>query len=537
MSKFLIADPVHINKRNFGSLYDFLEDSKSTVILNEDRADWLSLFGDYCTKQDSLREEFEFLQSLSASALFSLSVLEVNIFKSARAEILSLLITRETFNKHPLPTSHKELFDLILEQEPEVLLWNMASSIQWIKFWQPLIKQHNPKFVLVFSGSLIYARTLLELLKNSAPRAFVLESFFTGSDNYIEEKYEPIANNSNLKFKAYYRSLGSNELPDERDRSRNKAINKILTAKNKNVTQPEKNSKQIFSNQNPTILIVGQVINDFSVLEYKGTGLNTLHFYTDAISKILTHTNFNVIFKAHPWERNKDNIKSTLTLDTLKARFCNEEEKAANEKRLFLTEDYNIKSIFQQTDYVAGLNSQALLEAAFEGFQPIQFADAFYGNKGFTSDYLPHELDRFVSDLLGRKIPKKMGIQQFSLYEEFITKALQFSLVSAFPSGKIMLRSIFHIAPQIPLAKPPAVAQGAAPSPVKKAIPQPAAAPKKAPVDDTNTQKKTADVSSVHSKRKPNKKFAKFLKTPKKFFLDSKDPKIRWLNIFFWGKK
>lgn len=542
MSKFFIADPIHINEKNFGSLYDYLEESKSTVILNKDRSDWLGLFGDYTSKQESLREEYEFLQTLSASELFSLSVLEVNIFNSARAEILSLLITLPNFNTSALPNSKKELFELILELEPEILRWNMASAIQWIKYWQPQIKEHNPKFVLVFSGSLIYARTLLELLKNSAPRAFVLESFFTGSDNYIEEKYEPIANNSNLKFKAYYRSLGTNELPNERDRSRNKAINKILAAKNKNVVQPTKDSKQIFCNQNSTVLIVGQVINDFSVLEYKGIGLNTIHFYKSVISKLLKNTNFNIIFKAHPWERKKDNIKSPLTLDTLKAHFFEKEDNTDYEKRLFLTEDYNIKSIFQQTDYVLGLNSQALLEAAFEGFQPIQFADAFYGNKGFTSDYTPAQVDQFIIDLSESRIPKKMGIQQFSLYEEFITKALQFSLVSAFPSGKIMLKSIFHLTPQIPLSSKGPAASAPTPAPATLPIKTLPKAEKKS-TPPLATAKVTAkasvkitDLTPEDNRRKTNKKLTKLLRTPKKFFLDSKNAKIRWLHIFFWGK-
>ena len=279
MSKFFIADPLHINKKNFGSFYEYLEESKANAIFNEERQDWLSLFGDYSEHQELLIEEYSHLRSLSQSELFELSVLEVNIFKVSRAEMLSLLITKESFSSKSLPSSCRELFDYIFETEPNTLLLNMAAAIQWINHWSLAIKQHNPKFVLVFSGSLIYARTLLELLKNRAPRAFVLESFFTGSDNYIEEKYEPIANNSNLKFTAYYRSLGTDELPIERDRSRNKAINKILSSANKNVTQPPENTTRLFNNSKKTILITGQVLNDFSLLEYRDLGLNSLNFY------------------------------------------------------------------------------------------------------------------------------------------------------------------------------------------------------------------------------------------------------------------
>jgi hypothetical protein len=530
MSKFFIADPLHINTKNFGSLYEYLSESKSTAILNEERQEWLSLFGDYSSKQDSLLEEYTYLQSLSSNELYKLSILEVNIFKSARAEILSLLITKTGFNDNALPSNIRDLFDLILEKEREVLLWNMASAIQWINYWSPTIKQHNPKFVLVFSGSLIYARTLLELLKNRAPRAFVLESFFTGSDNYIEEKYEPIANNSDLKFMAYYRSLGAGESPTERDRSRNKAINKILAAKNKNVTQPPENPKKLFTNSNPTLLIIGQVLNDFSVLEYKGVGLNTLAFYKETIEKIIQETNYNVVFKAHPWERKKKNIQAPFTLNSLKNYFLVNKHSYGCENRLLLLDDYNIKSVFEQTDYVLGLNSQALLEAAFEGFQPIQFADAFYGSKGFTSDYTPESLHKFVCDLNNETIPKKMGIEQYRLFEEFITKALQFSLVSAFPSGKVILKTIFQITPHIALTT----------NPVKKAVTVPAnqvnPAQSTQPIQPSKNQSNAIDPTPEKStKSKTKKKWAKFLKTPKKFFLDSKNTKIRWLHHFFWA--
>jgi hypothetical protein len=527
MSKFFIADPLHINKRNFGSFYEYLEEAKANAIFNEERQDWLSLFGDYSEHQQFLIEEYAHLRSLTQDELFELSVLEVNIFKVSRAEILSLLITKEKFSNKPLPTSHRALFDYIFDLEPNVLLWNMAAAIQWINYWSPLIKQHNPKFVLVFSGSLIYARSLLELVKNRAPRAFVLESFFTGSDNYIEEKYEPIANNSNLKFKAYYRSLGSDESPFERDRSRNKAINKILSAANKNVTQPPENTSRLFSNGRKTVLITGQVLNDFSLLEYKDLGLNSLFFYKKIIQKILDETEFNVIFKAHPWERKKKNITTSLTLDALSAHFeANEKNYSHNERLLFL-ENYNIKSIFKQTDYVLGLNSQALLEAAFEGFQPVQFANAFYGKLGFTSDYSPDSIDEFIKDLVSEKIPSKLGLVQYRSYEEFITKALQFSLVSAFPSGKAMLKTIFHITPPISLIKSESQKNEPTVSIAKTSHPMKTLQPSGKP-EPTVVQ---VDKKTAHHKR--GKKMEKFLKTPKKFFQDSKNPRIKWLHVFF----
>ena len=529
MTKFYIADPVHINKKNFGNLYDFFEDTKSNFFMNEDRTHWMGAFGEYSEFSELLSSEVELLSGMNDDELFDFTALEVNVFKSARAEILSLLIKHPLLIDRKLPSNIEELFSLLLDVDRQIVVLNMAAAVQWIKFWSASIKSQNPKFVLVFSGSLIYARTLIEVLKNSAPRCFVLESFFTGTDNYIEEKYEPIANNSNLKYLAYYKKLGSNEGAEERDRSRNKAINKIIQSANKNVTQPAENNAPLFANSNETILIGGQVLNDFSLLENRGVGINSLVFYKELIRELLQQTNLNVIFKAHPWERHKTNLLNSVTLDALRDFLASLEDASSFDGRLLLLENYNIKSLFKQTTYVAGINSQSLIEAAFEGFQPIQFGDAFYGQKGFTSDYQIADVASFVQDINARKVPSRLGIEGYRSYETFITKALQFSLVSAFPSGKAILRSTFTPPPHVAIAK----AGGKAATPAARLAQQastPAVA--KLPTEAASVAEPKAEkLKPPISKAK--KKWIKFFKTPRKFFLDSKDKNVRWLYIFF----
>lgn len=529
MTKFYIADAVHINTKNFGNLYDFFEDTKSNFFINEERTEWMGAFGEYSGFADSLNDEIELLSGLSNQELLDFTVLEVDVFKSARAEILSMLIKHPLLIDRHLPDNVEELFHLLLDVERQVVLLNMAAAVQWINFWAKSIKSQNPKFVLVFSGSLIYARTLIEVLKNSAPRCFVLESFFTGTDNYIEEKYEPIANNSNLKFLAYYKKLGSGESAEERDRSRNKAINKIIQSVNKNVTQPAENNAPLFKNSNETILISGQVLNDFSLLENRGLGINSLMFYKELICELLRQTNLNVIFKAHPWERHKSNLLSSITLDTLQDYLSSLEDAPDFDGRLLLLENYNIKSLFKQTTYVAGINSQSLIEAAFEGFQPIQFGDAFYGRKGFTSDYQIGDITSFVQDINTGKVPSRLGIEGYRSYETFITKALQFSLVSAFPSGKAILRSIFTPPPHVVIAK----GGGKAATPAAR-LAQQASTPSvaKLPTEAASVAEPKSDKSKAQIS-KTKKKWIKFFKTPRKFFLDSKDKNVRWLYIFF----
>ncbi|WKL51676.1 capsular biosynthesis protein CpsB [Pseudomonas kielensis] len=568
MSKFLIADPVHIHTRNFGSLFDYLHDAKATVIVNNEYREWMSAFGDYTPFQDKLTEHYNLLKDMTSSQLFEYSVFQINAFKVARAEILSLAITSEDLRDQTLPSDLKTLLTLLLSSHRDLVLWNMAAAIHWINYWATILKRHNPKFVLVFSGSLVYARALLEFTRTHTARPFVLESFFTGNDNYTEEKYEPIANNSNLKYQAYYKSLEPKISADERDRERNKALNKVVSAKNKNVSQPKETNVKLFKNGKPTLLITGQVLNDFSVLEYNGTGMNTIAFYSKLIDKLLRKTDFNIIFKSHPWEQKKKNITSALTLETLCRKYDATPYIAAANDRLILIEDFNIKSLFKQVDYISGINSQALLEAAFEGYQPIQFGNAFYGDKGFTSDYRTDQIDDFIEDLLAGKVPSRLGITEYRQYETFLLRTLQRSLVSAFPSGKAQLKSIFQLPSHVSLVKPtvpgavvekPAPAKPAAapkPAPAKPAAtkPQPAkpaapaapapavkapaaaAAPavKPAPAPAPAPQMIPATLGEVAEKaEKSKKKWEKFRRTPKKFFSDSKNKRIHWMHIFF----
>jgi len=545
MSKFLIADPVHIHTRNFGSLFDYLTEKKATVITNSEHQNMMSTFGDYTDFFQDLFVHYETLETLSPEELFNFSVMQVNLFKVARAEILSLVITSDDMKSRPLPRNPRELFELLLENHRKTLLWNLAAAVHWINFWAVMLKKHNPKFALVFSGSLIYARSLLEVSRTHSARTFVLESFFTGNDNYIEEKYEPIANNSNLKHLAYYRSMEPTLTPDERDRERNKALNKVISSKNKNVNQPEITKVKLFKNHKNTILITGQVLNDFSVLEYDGIGINSVDFYQQLISALLARTDLNIIFKAHPWERKKKNITTALTLDTLCSKFEATPNVVTDSERLIFIEDFNIKSLFNQVNFVAGINSQALIEAAFDGYQPIQFGNAFYGKKGFTSDYSIDQIEQFIDDLNAGLIPTHLGIQEYRDFETFIVRALQFSLVSAFPSGKAQLNKIFKLPAHVPVLKGPPVTEAANGTPAAKPVVSPAAKPA-SPAKAATSAKAAAPAklaapaslksdtqSKAEAQTKSKKKWQKFWKTPKKFFRDSKNNRIRWLHIFF----
>lgn len=540
MSSFFIADPLHINKKNFASLYEYLSESKATVSLHEGRRDWITLAGDYSQLQAELSDDYASLSELSAEALLAKSLLGVNLFDAARAEHLMTVITDACWSSSRFPTSRTELFGRLNDAFRERLLWNMAAAANWLKYWSNHFDRiPTPDFVLVFSGSSIYAKTLLGLMKSKPPRTFVLESFFTGNDYYIEEKYDHLANNSNLAQVAYYRSMHLPEGQDERDKERNKALNKVFAMRNKNVTQPAPSEVQLFDNDKPVLTIVGQVVNDFSLLESGVCGIHSLEVYMDLIDALLEHTDYNIVFKCHPWERKKVGLLCPFTKERLIARYHHKAAELAEKEgsnvvqaspmehsagtRIAIVEDINLKSLYKISKVIVGLNSQGLLEAAFEGFRPVQFGNAFFGRKGFTSDYGVNEINRFITDLSSPSFPGRLDLAGYREFEAFLTRALQCSLVAATPSGKVRLRTIFEVRRTVKLTPNPSKA-APAPAPVTAGV---AVKSKKAEVQVSQVPRSQEAGSPMR------RKLQKLRRSPKKFFLDSKIPVLRPLHVLF----
>lgn len=114
-----------------------------------------------------------------------------------------------------------------------------------------------------------------------------------------------------------------------------------------------------------------------------------------------------------------------------------------------ITETADIDSIFKQVDFVAGLCSQGLLESVFDGFKPLQFGNAFYGGRGFTSDYIC--VDDFLSDVKNELISGYLSLDEYQSYEDFLVSALERELVSVHKSGILVLESKFKEYPLIQL--------------------------------------------------------------------------------------
>ncbi|WP_273383262.1 capsule biosynthesis protein [Actinobacillus porcinus] len=531
----LIADSLHINKRNFSSFFSFIEQNKIKTHFESSHKDWISLYGVYDTKLDILSSKIDFLSELDKNRLFEFTINSINIFSIARAEILTLISVQEEWFDHQYPTSLSDIFDKLYKFNRKSLLENMAAAWYWVDFWKNRLSElQSFSHCCVFSGGLIYQKALIEQLKYTPTKVMVMESLFTGNEYYCEERYSCIANNCDIKhLTVYNQKLKILKENFCYDKERTKAINKILLSNNKNVQQPVNSEDIHFELNGDIITIIAQVVNDFSVVEYNGLGLSTIAIYKELITK-LVNNGFNIIVKTHPWEEKKNNIRFPLTKKVLEDFVLNSLDET-KKSRVCIVDHYSIKKLFKISKWIIGLNSQGLLEAAFEGFKPIQLANAFYGKKGFTHDYSFYDIDSLINDINENNIRPLLSLKEFDAFEEFMTVLLQKQTISIHNSGLINLREVFAQDDIISLVDvttkaKPIIKSTEAKSNQPQAEKTISVENKVAPLAPINVSK---SMEKIAKEEKLNKKINKLKNNPRLFFSDSKTPIFRWLKIFF----
>lgn len=540
----LIPDDLHINQRNFTSFFKFIEKSGASVKFVKGRRDWISLFGNYETKSQELNEFARVLSHLDQETLFNYSIKGVNLFKISRAEILSKVIVGPSWFNEPLPSESEQVFKKMLLLNKQVLMQCLAAAWGWLDFWSKFLADEKEfTHCCVFSGSLIYQRSLVELLRYTPTKVLHMESFFTGNDYYCEEKYGPIANNCDIRHQAVFESLAPKLMENELDRERMKAINKVVLAKNKNVVQPDFGEEIEFSLPGKVVTVLGQVVNDFSLLEYKNVGLSSISFYKEIIETLI-RGGYNVVFKSHPWEEKKTNVEKSLTKDVLNDFFA--VFPIQERERIKIVDHYPIEKLFSMSKFVVGLNSQSLIEAAFHGLKPVQFGNAFFGQKGFTSDYSLTSCENFLKDVDSGRISGSLNLDEFVIFEDFLRRLMQGQLVSIHDSGVTRLNSIFEASQIIGLAKnisktaSARVDDGVVVEKVNENI----------TVENVSGEEKTTvfkeplagnvvlmnDVGSLGRDGSVRRKLRKFMLNPRKFCADSHVVPVRALRHFFPAK-
>lgn len=495
--RVLFSDPIHINEKNFQSLIDYLRDINAKIT-KPNNASSIGRFGDYSNFK-SIIDIANDLESNLESINRNIEYRGVNLFDACQAELMSLCFSRAHWLEVELYGKSKDnMFQMLLQHDRRDLILNLASAKYWINFWQKILESKTFDTVLIFSGSLTYCTTLIEMMKSFPGKLYILESFYTGRHYYLEEKYSHIPNNTDARHRNVITARTPKNIHIDQKRL-NSGLKDASITKNKNVQQPEKSKPISFKNKNKVILIAGQVANDFSLLKTGETGINSIHFYIKIISELLSKTNVNIIFKSHPWENKKSNIKEPLTKTLIESKFSNNE-------RLNIIENYNIYDIFDQVDYLTTLNSQIGIEAAIAGIKPYQFGNAFYGKNGFTYDLHVDQIEAIISDINLGKSGHLNSDEYIKLREYLMHMLIDHLIPEESMRGKNKLSQIFKIKPAI----------------VTKA-------------STTENTNKLENKSTITTKAEPDstfeKKLLKLKNNPKLFFIDSR---YRVLN--FIGK-
>lgn len=439
----LLSDDAHLHQRNFASLFEFLNTTQTIKysILHNGSALW-NRYGEYAGVKEieSIAEQLRPLNEQQLRELnCKIGAASVNAFEIARAEILSFVINQEKgWYRSPVPNKDDFIFSKLYSQNNALLRLNIAAVMHWCNIYgDELSKYPGAKVVIVFSGSQIYQRLLLEYCRSAFARAIVVETFQTGDDFYFEERYTPITVGSDIRYPTVYNSLKLPSDAAERQNERNKALNKILNGRNKNVTQPDDAVLPRFNNGAPCILISAQVQNDFSILESRLDDINALSNYRELIDELLSKTNFNVVVKTHPWERRKTRLGRPFIYEELTAYF--ERRPIEERNRIHICENENIRKLLNRSDAFVTLTSQSAFEAClYSGLRPYTMGLPFYSGKGFTNDY--QNARDLVASLREDSSKWRLNLCDYDAFLDFTARLLQAHLASVHQSGLPLIR-------------------------------------------------------------------------------------------------
>jgi hypothetical protein len=457
--RLYIADNYNFHRRNFDALFELTKRDKLDFHVNRKRKGWWLLHGNYAGEASRLAPHRARLDVLSAADLLAISHNGVNVFSCARAEILCLVLVLDSWvDRSVRGDDDRTLIEELFAESRETLLSNMAAAMEWLDFWLAEFGSgRRYTHCCVFSGSNIYSRTLLETCRRVGVRAFVMETFFTGNHFYCEEKFGPVSNNSDLGIDNYYDAIAVPEDVQGYARACAEAHEAIRGMRSLNVRPDSEVDPKLFGNGKPVAFIVGQVENDFAIMQTSLKNINGIEWVKVLIDALLENTDFNIVFKAHPWERKRVNLCRPLTFEKISTHIAAMPED--RRARVAIVENPTIASVFRIADWVFLQCSQAGIEAAETGFKPVVFGRPFYGQRGFTHDYT--DLNAFLADFRAARVNNRLTPAEYDAYQLFIVKAFVRHLLTDDEAGVDKLRRIFNsthaveVAAEIPANAPP----------------------------------------------------------------------------------
>ncbi len=415
---FLNSDNYHIKPKNMASLFGFITEYGVSAVNAPGIPELERCFGDYREKGAVLEETFRHLVDLDREQLWNYTCLGKKLFPLVYRELLSFAIKYLTWPDEYIKNDLRFLFDFLYDNANADLLSNYAVGIIWLRHWQEYFrKRRNFTHCLIYSASDIKTATLLEFIRVYGAKPVILETFYTGEHYHMERLYESVPNRSELRFANLCRARlkeGPVSLTERKNVARtcskiNSVFSRLNAASNTEQLQLDASKK--------TLLVLGQVYDDYSIINSGMDNVSSIGFYKRVIAKFMEQTDFNIIFKAHPWEREKLSSKHLKSTYEHIVEYC-QNTFPDQMDRIAVVEKYPLSQLFRKADWVLAINSQSVLEAAFAGFKGIVFGNPFYGRKGFTWDC--QDIDACVRGIKDGGMHNKLTLEEFQKYEEFM---------------------------------------------------------------------------------------------------------------------
>jgi len=441
--KILFADNWHFHRRNFLPLFEAIQQDSLPHLFETSRSSWWKAHGHYSTHEKLLTNSLYYVDQHQDWA--QINYQGINLWGICKAEFLCNALAQDRWHIGGIPNESEAVFKYAVANEGDraALRLCLAAANDWLIFWSQYLDRHTDiSHGIVFSGSYIYTRALMALAKQKNISVLVAEHFFTGNDFYLEYRLTPIANNEGLVRKEYSSSF---ETPSYNAIASAYCHERIKNMRNRNTPKQNIPFGRPWDNQNPVILITGQVVNDFSIIETPSDELSSIARYKQILIELLRKTNANLIFKAHPWERKRAPLYSPLT--KIKIEEFIQSLPAIDRARIVVIENEPIQEIFQSCDGVMGISSQGLLESCQFGFKPVLLGKTFYSHSGFTQDI--NESSGLLADTFN-KSSWRLSLGEYQKYENFMQSIFTRTLIPNKVIASSLVTKLLH-GSQIPL--------------------------------------------------------------------------------------
>ena len=400
---FYFVDNINFHKRNFNNFISYVEENFSYAYNNAYPA-LKKCFGRYELKKikglpnfnkyealfgDLDEKNIEEIKKISYKGYLLWDIIYAELYAYLIPKMYSLFIENK-INLEKNSTLIEQIQKYRRELEDETLknlfFYNFTVGAFWIDYWASMFKKQKINNVCVFGGTTIYSRAATLVAQWNNINVISFEGSFIKNFHYADNSSGMITNNHRFADHSLWVRLKGLDFLKEQDNWLTQVMEKRL---NLNVVQPNKITReQLYKKYNidpkkKLVLLIGQVVNDFSVTRDLTNYESTIDFYLEVIKYFAEKKDYHLFIKLHPWENHKQNSTTELSKKVLEKKVQLEQ---INSNNYTIDYDINIESLIDFSDIGITSCSQAGLEMLYAGKRVVQVGNAFYGQKGWTID-------------------------------------------------------------------------------------------------------------------------------------------------------